>query len=388
MSLVTVSLDDLEFWHYLSRSAADLDDKCSRARFWSTLWGGQGVSPQGTSPDLIFGSCIHLGPQTIWQTGGDLDAADAAIQGAEGFDTLTPAFQYLARCLSYAYGFSTYARLKDHWKLLYAEQELRYTVGKSSTGMPIVCLAQPDLILEHIQTGIVLYDEFKSTRLLTDRYINSWKHAIQLVVGALAAKETLGLTIDQFRVSLFYKGEAADDYWRSPFTSGWMMPTQEGPALYAAKRPQKYKGWERFDVHDSGFTPRQWVEELIAIDPMILSSQLPSVEVPLDPHQVASWRRQIAYREELIADFVEEHAYGLLKPTEASLDRLFKQNFSACEPAMGAPCAFLGLCKSPVAAQNPLRHGYQLRQSHHEVEAGALRNRMVSLAETVEMTRV
>lgn len=384
MSL-TIDLSDPAFWHYLSRSAADLDDKCQRARFESTLRFAVGVSPQGPAPDLAFGTVIHLGPQTIWQSGGDLEAADAAIQAAPDFGTLTDAFQFLARCLSYTYGLSTYPRLKDHWRLLHAEKELRYTVGKSSTGTPIICLAQPDLILEHIQTGIVLYDEFKSTRLLTERYLNSWKHAIQLVVGALAAKETLGLTIDQFRVSLFYKGEAGDDYWRSPFTSAWYSASE---GLYAAKRPTKFKGWERFDVHTSGFTPRQWVEKLIQIDPMILSSQLPTVEVPLDPEQVKSWQRQIAYREQIIADFVEELDYGVLKPSEAELDRVFKQNFNACEPAMGAACSFLAICKSSHVAQNPLRHGYQLRQSHHIAEAEALAKRIVSLSETVETIRV
>jgi hypothetical protein len=387
MSLL-IDLDNDAFWHYLSRSAADLDDKCGHARFESTLRLGGGLSPQGTAPELAFGTAIHLGPQTIWATGGDLEAADRVIQESSDYATLMPAHQFLVRCLSYAYGLSTYVRLRDYWKLIATEREVRYTIGKSSSGTPIVCLAQPDLLLEHIETGIVLYDEFKSTKLLTDRYLNSWKHAIQLVVGALAVKETMGITIDQFRVSLFYKGEQGDDYWRSPFTSGWVEPCQEGKALYAPKRPPKFKGWERFDVHESHFTPRQWVEELISIDPMILPAQLPTVDVPLDPIQVQSWQRQIAYREQIIADFVEEHDYMTRQPSQAALDRVFKKRFNACEPAMGSACPFLAVCKSPVVAQSPLRHGYQRRQSHHAIEAAALEKRWVSLSEREETTRV
>jgi hypothetical protein len=382
-----MSLDLLDpFWHYLSRSAADLDDKCARARFESTLRLGSGITLQGESPDLAFGTVIHLGPQTIWSTNGDFEASEAAIVSAPEFQTLTPAFQYLARCLSWAYGMSTYARLKDHWEVIATEREVYYTVGKSSSGRPIVCQAQPDLLLRHKLSGITLYDEFKSTRLLTERYLNSWKHAVQLVVGALAVKETLGIEIDQFRVSLFYKGEQGDDYWRSPFTSAWF---NEAEALYAAKRPTKFKGWERFDVHTSGFTPRKWVETLVQIDPMILSAQLPTVDVPLDPEQVKSWQRQIAYREQDIADFVEEHDFGRVFPSQAALDRVFKQSFNACEPAMGAACPFLAVCKSPVVAQNPLRHGYQTRVPHHQLEKTALARRLAEFAgATVEMTRV
>jgi hypothetical protein len=377
--------------HYLSRSAADLDDKCRRARFNSTLLLGTGVSIAGSeAPELSFGSCIHLGPQTIWQTGGDLAAADARIIASDYYKGLTDAHKYLVRCLSYAYGLSTYPRLKQHWELIACEREVEYTVGGSSSGRKIILLAQPDLLLRHKATGMVRYFEFKSTKLLTDRYLRSWQKAVQLVAGALAVKETLGLTIDQFEVAFFYKGEQGDDYWRSPFTSAWVT-FQDGEILYAAKRPQKFKGWDRFDLHESTFrdSPRAWVEKLIELDPMILPSQLPSVEVSLDRAQADAWARQLYMREREIADYVELAAQDVPDVLlRNNLDRHFKQSFSACLPAMGADCQFYGLCHNPGAAQNPLRHGYQHRTPHHVTEARALAERFPHIFASVEMTRV
>jgi hypothetical protein len=386
--------------HYFSRSAADLDDKCRMARYLSTLVLGTGVSPAGdAAPELSFGSCIHLGPQTIWQTNGDLDAADDRITSSPYYEGLTDAHKYLVRCLSYAYGLSTYPRLKPHWELIACEQEVQYTIGHSAGGRRILLLAQPDLLLQHKQTGIIRYFEFKSTKLLTDRYLRSWQRAVQLIAGALAVKETLGIHIDQFEVAFFYKGEAADDYWRSPFTSAWTTYI-DGEIHYATPRPQKFKGWERFDVHASSFgsNPRAWVEKLIEIDPKILPNQLPSVEVSLDRQQADAWVRQLKLREREIADFVEMHEvvngepYQLRTPHVYDLDRTFKQSFNACLPAMGADCQFYGLCHNPGAAQNPLRHGYQHRTPHHDTELRALAARSPHTAEnrseSVETTRV
>jgi hypothetical protein len=392
VAVPTLPVDPLA--HYLSRSAADQDDICRRKRFNSTVLLGTGVSPAGSeAPELAFGSCIHLGPQTIWATGGDLEAADERIVASPYYAGLMDAHKFLVRCLSYAYGLTTYPRLKQHWKLIACEREVQYTVGTSSSGRAIILLAQPDLLLEHKATGLVRYFEFKSTKLLTDRYLRSWQKAVQLVAGALAVKETLGITIDQFEVSFFYKGEAAEDYWRSPFTSAYTAYV-DGEVKYATPRPQKYKGWERFNLHESTFrnNPRAWVEKLMEIDPNLLPGQLPSVEVSLDRQQADAWTRQLAIREREIADFVEWYARGeALDLLQRELDETFKQTFSACLPAMGADCPFYGLCHNPGAAQHPLRHGYQHRTPHHETEARALAARIRTAenrSESVETTRV
>lgn len=384
--------------HFVSRTAHDLDNKCRRARYNSTILMNGGVAPAFDGPELTFGTALHAGHETLWTSNGNVEAAALAVRQAEHFNRLHETHQYLVEALIRAYAKVRYPQIFKYWRPLFIEREVQLQLGESTVARrAIIFLAKPDAILQHRQIGLNRYEELKSTKIFTPNYIDSWNYSVQLTGGMRAVKETLGVDVDDAVMRFFYKGVEAEDYLRSPFTSAWRRsvvvrdagPSPEwdiGPAAiveshwqYEPKRPQSWKGWERFNVPESGMTPAEWVSKLPTDT---LEDQLPQTQ-PLMFNQklVDAWIRQITYRERQIADTVElldAQAYrsdgAAIKGYHDALDRVFPMNTSACRPAMGFPCPFISLCWNEHAARDPLNHGFVKRIPHHESERKAMEN--------------
>jgi hypothetical protein len=371
--------------HYFSRTAHALDNRCPRARYWSTVDGGWGWESNGDAPDLDFGQVIHEGAYVIWTT-GDVELAVRAAKETPHFLALSESWAFMAECHLRAYSLVVYPRLRQAgWALLAAEAELPLKVGVSPFGRSLYLLVKPDLILVNESLGgMKRYQEFKSTRLLTSNYIETWRHNVQLAGGQAAYREA-GVDIDQVQVPFFYKGEQGDGYWRSIYTSAWRKPDGTGGYIYSAKRPTSWKGWERFDVYSSGITPRVWVETLMQIAPNDVIDQMPSTDpLSFDQRLTSDWLEQLEFREGEIADFpielrklIDEALYQsqewLADRVRALKNRVFPQNFEQCVPAVGHKCPFYDLCWNEQTAKNPIASGlYRRRNPHHQIEKAAL----------------
>jgi hypothetical protein len=359
--------------HYFSRSAADTDDGCPRARFWNTVYGGRGLESTEPREALLFGTEMHRGLQEIWTTGN--------LKVHEYFQEGFPVdLSWVGRGLLYAYYSTVYRRYQaEGWKLLYAEKECRATLGFSPGGRELVLLAQPDLLIQHEDTGMVRYVEAKTTKTVDSDFLESWRYAPQLAAGFEAVWQTLGIQVDDFAMQLFYKGTYYKDEgrWASVFTSAWRRPLKE-PKMpetddisnyeWSAKRPSSWKGWERVDLSTlecGSFSEAIWHETLLKMGS--LEEQVPETP-PLIFHKgmVEAWLEQKRQREGAIADNSEDLS-------SEDLIWTYPQKFLKCKPYKGFPCNFLSLCWNPTETKQPLLSGrYKPREPHHKTEAEAL----------------
>jgi hypothetical protein len=369
--------------HYFSRSASDTDDGCGRARFWNTVFGDRGLESTEPKDALEFGTYIHKGMEEIWTTGKiSLETYD--------FKGLPADMALVGRGLLYAYYNTVYQRYKQEgWKLLYSEQECAAQIGVSPVAKrPLILLAQPDLLLQHEETGIVRYVEIKTTKLLSADYIESWRYAPQLAAGFECVWQTLGIQVDDFVMQLMYKGTYYKDEgrWASVFTSAWRKAFVEDAKqenfhdwMWSAKRPASWKGWERINLIDAyaagDFTEERWLGWLLAQG--ALEEQCPETPpMVFNKKMVEAWMRYKCKREGEIADVTHEvfdtEDYGGAGSPD-TLAEVFPQKFLKCRPVMGFPCNFLSLCWNPMEEKNPLQSGkYSWRQPHHKTEAEAL----------------
>lgn len=381
--------------HYVSRSASEVDDTCPRRRYWNTVFHGIGLEPTGTSEDLIVGTALHAGPEALWRT-GNIDIAIAAMKSIPEWIKLGLMWQYWCEAILRAYYRVRYLVMVKTWAPLAIEEEVTYDLGASQEGRPLILLAKPDLVLKHRLTGITRYVEFKSTRIMDDKFMESWRKAVQLAAGQLCF-EAKGVIIDQVQVAFWCKGaKTQDGYWRTPFLSAWrtkdpstirikaagVVTSDTKVVYYAAKRPEKWAGWERFDVWESGMTPREWVNHLSNSD---MEKELPETpEMVFEPALRNSWARQLAHREGVIADastnlirnfleYDEDKKAAYKQEEQDILEECFPQKFRQCRPAQGYPCPFETLCFNPTIAADPITSGlYKYREPHHAIEARAL----------------
>jgi hypothetical protein len=380
--------------HYVSRSAIERDNACPRSRFWNTVYAGIGLEPTGTSEDLIIGTALHAGAEILWKS-GEILAALAHMQSVSEYDQLSDMWRFWVEAALCAYHKVRHSRMRKTWDVMDVETEVTYVLGKSKLGKPLVLLAKPDLMLIHKLTKMVRYVEFKSTRIMDDRFMKSWTKAVQLAAGQLCYEE-LGIIVDQVQVAFWCKGVKADGYFRTPFLSAWRTQKPENDRTndaleytweYASTRPQKWKGWERFNVWESNFTPQEWIDKLAD---EVWEKELPETpELVFDPEQRKDWAIQVMYREGTIADAATRHhelatlSHDRLAQGEDTADyerrqrdllnEHFPQHTKQCEPAMGYPCPFLAICWNPTIAKAPTATGlYKYRAPHHAIEARAL----------------
>lgn len=362
--------------HYVSRSAIERDNACPRSRYWNTVYAGIGLEPTGTSEDLIIGTALHAGAESLWKT-GDILIAIAHMQAVPEYDQLSEMWRYWVEAALCAYHKVRHARLRKTWDVMDVETEVTYLLGTSLQGKPLVLLSKPDLMLIHKLTKMVRYVEFKSTRIMDDRFMRSWTKAVQLAAGQLCYAER-GITVDQVQVAFWCKGVKCEGYVRTPFLSAWRRT--DGVEEYSASRPQKWKGWERFNVWESGISPQDWIDKL---PDEVWEKELPETpELVFDPQQRADWAAQVAYREGEIADAAtRSHELAAVSVRNSAweiehralMNEHFPQHFKQCEPAMGFPCPFLAICWNPTIEKSPTANGlYKYRAPHHAIEARAL----------------
>jgi hypothetical protein len=115
---------------------------------------------------------------------------------------------------------------------------------------------------------------------------------------------------------------------------------------------------------------KKWVEGMPA---NILSQQLPiTPPIFINRDLVDAFFRQRAAREHKIRQAREDILSPLVNQQVKNglLDEVFPQHFEECSPAWGDGCPYKKLCHGNVA--DPLKVGFDLRHSHHQIEEDQL----------------
>jgi hypothetical protein len=335
--------------HYFSRTAADTDDDCPRHRYWSTVYGGRGLETNEPKENLDFGTAAHRSLQSTWE--------QKPLVGV--YDNFSLPLRWVGEGLAWAYSSSVYPRYREEgWKLLHAEKEVQAHIGFSPKGRELKLLAQPDLLLQHEETGINRYVEGKTSKLLTPAYFRSWRYNPQAAAGFEGVRQTLGIKVDDYVIQVLYKGtyDKEENRWLSEFVPAWYNPFLE---KYAAKRPKNYANWKRVALEDVKVSPTEW---FAGLDKHLLAQQVPETPpMVFDQKMVQGWLAARCKREGEIAD------------TDPDNREAFEQRFKKCSPVMGFECPFLSLCWNSTEEKNPLANGkYRWRTPHHKTEEEAL----------------
>lgn len=351
--------------HLFYRSAVEADWRCQRERFWLTEAEGMGIVPAAPSFDLEFGLILDTSLNTIAEQWGKVNGfADIVEKQADKLRALclhrltikdswaAEEAVSLGEGLLRAYWGRVWPRLMQDYEVAYVQPEVIYKVSPSITFM-----TRPDLILRHRESKKHWYWEAKTTSYQDDKWINSWSRAIQLHSGIVAAEQTLGIEFDGAVIQGLYKGYRKDGRINSPFTYAW---TRQAGGVGADQYNVSWlRGWERFAVwlYPDGGT-QGWVQRL---DETVLDDQFPRTPpIMLRRDLCDQFFAQRAQREQKIIDF----RAGL-----ATLDEVFQQNFSKCEPAFGFPCPYREACWHPWIGEEPLVGGtFKVREPHHQME--------------------
>lgn len=355
------------------RSRATTDWKCPRARYWGYEYLGRGLSPTSMGLPLYMGTAIHdalAGIATLTSQGEmhmiDIDTiADTAyMQMCQALATDPTKESYAREQASLVEGLirgfyrhvwpSLMAQYPD---ILLVEQEL--TLEHDG----LTFMSKPDLVLAN--ESEVLYYEYKSTSTKQDKWVNSWQDAVQIHSTIRSIEAHLQRKVTSVIVQGLYKGYSAYGKQSSPFCYGYHR-TGTPPFSRSETQYEWKSGLKKFPVWEMDGGVKAWVE---GMPTDILSDQFPtSPPIMVRDDLIDRFFAQRAIREKEI-----DMAMGMLEfagdDTEMAqniLDTAFEQKFDQCTPAYGFPCSFRVLCHAEP--DNPLSAGFQLRESHHDLE--------------------
>lgn len=238
--------------------------------------------------------------------------------------------------------------------ILAVEQEMTYQVSPG-----VAMMTKPDLVVQALD-GSIWYVEYKSTSSNKQDWINSWQTAVQLHSGIRAVEQTLGVEVTGVIVQGLYKGYVSYGRQNSPFCYAYVRGGQ--PPFIADRVSYEYaSGFRRMPTWELPGGVGDWVAGMPEV---VLSGQFPQTPpIYVKGSLIDRFLAQVDIR---------ERAIRAAKDTMSSenelavMDATFPQNFDKCQPSWGRPCRYRILCHGSV--NDPLDHGYQVRESHHEAE--------------------
>lgn len=355
-----------------SRSAVVTDWTCPRKRFLNYEYSGRGLSPAATPLELYFGILIHDGLAAI-VAGIDIDAiCNAAIKQfryhlLEGTNEDYEATQFaeeqcaLGEGLLRAFARHIWPALMEEYEVVLAEQEMTF----EHDGLTF--MAKPDLVLRHRESGDLLYLEYKTTSSIKEQWMSSWQYAVQVHSTVKAIEATLGEKVERVIIQGLHKGYISQyNRQESVFCYGYFKPGT--PPFVKDTWSYIWKaGLKKEPIWKREGGVKRWVEEM----PInILSKELPQTPpIFINDDLVNAFFRQRAIREHVIRNARNAIVEN---PADAAgyLDHYFPQNFEACNPGWGKGCAYKKLCHG--SHPDPLRVGFDIRHSHHEMEEKVL----------------
>lgn len=351
----------------VSDSRSRTDKRCERERFYSTEFGGTGISPKQGSTALELGVVVHdaitRGIVERWEA---VDAAKYAEQMAvkeceENLITGTDAFELplLAGAMVYAFLSRVWPEYLKEYDLVIVEDACTWT-GPDG----IVWYARPDIMLRRKKDDSLWYLELKTTSLDPERFCRIWGRKSQIHLGPRCVEATTGEAVEGVIVQGIHKGSKYKGSSRSKLVGGYCREAigRVGKNVW---KPEHSSGftWRVATEYDGGITA--WIDQL----PREIVGEYFPVTPPItpDPEYLDSFVRQRTHRELQIQAW-RDNMDTLMEsgqPNEIieatyieELDKVFPQNNEACENEMnGIKCSFYEICWNRMVGRDPLASG-------------------------------
>jgi hypothetical protein len=347
------------------RSGAELDDRCGMAYYWNRIFGGRGIVPKDEPEALQVGREIHEDFAAIGELPDSQLTRSALECTIEGFlaklsaddMAFTKHMERLYRRLGWYIAWATYIEpaLRRDWENVSIESDI--ILDRT----PLWVSTTPDRILRNRMNKEVLqYVELKSTISASQKWLDSWRYAIQLHIGIKAASEELGEEIKYAKIYGLMKGQrsAVDDRLVHPYVWAYFN-TASGKWSHEYERGAN---WVPRPVWEFPGGIVSWVIDICG--EWTAKSQFPTTApVFLNEKMLNEWTDRRLSRQKQIADW-QTNPRTVWKLTE-----IFPKKQSFCRPAFGDACPYVAACWNAQTNYDPLQHGdYVQRQPHHTIE--------------------
>jgi len=367
------------------RSRSTTDWQCPRRRYWTYEHLGRGIVPDITLMALYMGTAIHDGLAAIAHFHKDKDEVDidliattaqkqmydALIETDDSFENMQFANEQSRLVEGMLRGFYRQVwpgLMQSYPNILAIEQEMTYihdNNGLKSEKGPHCFMAKPDLVIGN-DNGDNFYIEYKSTSTKKPDWIHSWDTAIQLHSTCKAIEATLNIPVTGVIVQGLYKGYSSYGKQSSPFCYAYHRPGE--PPFIKEQTSYAYKaGFKKYPTWELEGGLKKWVENMP--EDMLADQfpQTPPIFIKEDIVQAFFAQRGLRETEIDMAMEMLKASNGDEEVVKAILNTAFPQKFDQCSPAFGSLCPDKVLCHGCIS--DPLTSGFQLRESHHQLEA-------------------
>lgn len=371
-----------------SRPRAETDWRCPRDRYWTYEYEGKGLESDEESVQMFLGTSIHDGTAAIALMTRDTGSADidliantARQQVSETLLSNTAGTAQKVEEFAGEQSALVEGLLRGFYRWVWPRMLVRYpkivaietdvSLRHDEYGNPNPAgnwefLAKPDLILQTEDESEIVYWEYKSTSSKKDKWINSWKRAVQVHATMGAINATLGIDLTSTIVQGFYKGYESYGKLSSPMCYAYHR--WGNPPFTQTETVYEYKnGYRRTPTWLLEGGVKKWVDEM---PDQVLTEQFPEVP-PIfpNPDHIRTFLSQRATREyeiRMSRELLLDPALDAASKT-VILNNVFPQHYNACEPAWGFDCPRLHLCFGDGVPNDPT-----YRKPHHKREVELL----------------
>lgn len=373
-------------------------EHCQMARYFQYHWAppghdqDRGIVSKSKSPDLLFGSAVHLAVEFMFKAYKAYKKLDdepmlewlklVRVELDKELRGVLPGSQReelveLFWALSWAFYKNYFPWILAKYDVVDVEREELYNLTD------VVQMSKPDLLLRSKATGKLIIPDFKTAKIADDREMKQYMVSVQHMAGVLGVEQRLNEAVHEYLVFFLLKGLKRAEYntdtrsydgpttYNSPLIYGYYDPVRDDwKAKYSYKTMVKGKivtktigkGYNKLPVwsHYPGGTPA-WYEFLAndelgqqAIwDSFVVAGPYPVDRVLLGKFVVG----MVSYEREWNKKMQQ------VKESPDSLDALVPRSWDCHR--YGAPCQYLDICKDP---NNELAVGWGWRRPHHEEE--------------------
>lgn len=391
---------------FTDRSRQVLYEKCPRARFWNTVYGGWGIQPAVPDLDMELGTAGHVGVAAMLD-GKDLnEALSLAMQSLIlALDAYFPppiiqSYCELAEGLLRAFSNLWYPKLKAKFQIVgLTETEMSAWLNDEVGG--VVHMSRPDAVLQDRSTGEYGVWSIKTTSFSDDDELElEYRTDTQGLAEMWSAEQYFKKSPEDLAkgppkiswAQLFFihtgQKENVDGghIHQSPAYQGWYRDDGLGSVQLAhsywwkdagGKKKGLGSAWKRFNVaemYDGGIA--QWIEDLAAgkIQPEAGNPLEKLFFLPPAYYRKAEaleeWRLSTFYQENNIRNSSEGYHHNRVSDDvkDQILLSTFPQHRSSCI-YMRRKCSFYQLCHGTAGeAEDPFSNGYKWRGINHPQE--------------------
>lgn len=341
------------------RSAVETDDRCGMRYWWNRIEGGRGIVDEQEAFDLRIGRETHEDLATVATME---DISEEALKAVVA-DLLSPIteedkieqakMELLYRRIGWFVAFALYIEPEIRRKYEDVGIEREIILDRQ----PLWVAVTPDRLLKDRTTGQLVYREYKTTISASNKWLESWKYAIQIHTSLAAIEEEIGTKVAYGQVMGLMKGYTTQERMFHPYAWGYYNATDDE---WSSSYKQGAK-WEAMPAWEYPGGPVEWVK---FCGEEVAKGQFPhTAPIFLNRRMLDLWVDRRIAREEVI--HTVKHTCTLDPQVR---QRYFEMRTAQCRPAFGDQCPYLRACWNASIGADPLSHGYVPRTPHHDVE--------------------